>query len=246
MRGSSSILLVDCGAYGRAQRWQCPGTSPGGLPHRQPWKDWFVDLDIRAFFDSDWGRVGGRRTRRGGVRAHSRGFPVVSRRLPQLRDGVNALAARRVASPSLACYRASLQLPGPDSRPQRRQAHGSTGGSSSRATSSSASSIGCAWIRRPGAAGAGTEPVLRDARHSLVWRDGWKAVALHSGAPSGWSHFAQDRSALSHVQEHRSECHDLADENPELLKELIALWHYEAGQYYGLPLQDRTAIDVLT
>jgi arylsulfatase A-like enzyme len=79
-----------------------------------------------------------------------------------------------------------------------------------------------------------------------IWRDGWKAVALHAGAPAGWSHFAQDRWALYHVQEDRSECHDLADQHPELLQELIALWHYEAGQYFGLPLEDRTAIEVLT
>ena len=79
-----------------------------------------------------------------------------------------------------------------------------------------------------------------------IWRDGWKAVALHAGAPAGWSHFAQDRWALYHVEEDRSECHDLADQNPELLQELIALWHYEAGQYFGLPLEDRTAIEVLT
>jgi hypothetical protein len=79
-----------------------------------------------------------------------------------------------------------------------------------------------------------------------IWRDGWKAVALHAGTPAGWSHFSQDRWALYHVQEDRSECHDLADEHPELLQELIALWHYQAGQYFGLPLEDRTAIEVLT
>ena len=40
--------------------------------------------------------------------------------------------------------------------------------------------------------------------------------------------------------------HDLADENPGLLKELIALWHFEAGRYFGLPLEDRSAVEVLT
>ena len=79
-----------------------------------------------------------------------------------------------------------------------------------------------------------------------IWRDGWKAEALHAGAPSDWSHFAQDQWALYHVQEDRSECHDLAKENPELLQELIALWYAQAGQYFGLPLEDRTAIEVLT
>ena len=79
-----------------------------------------------------------------------------------------------------------------------------------------------------------------------IWRDGWKAEAIHAGAPSGWSHFSQDKWALYHVEEDRSECHDLADQHPELLYELKALWHFEAGQYFGLPLEDRTAIEVLT
>jgi len=79
-----------------------------------------------------------------------------------------------------------------------------------------------------------------------IWRDGWKAEALHAGAPSDWSHFAEDTWALYHVEEDRSECHDLADQHPELLAELKDLWHVQAGQYFGLPLEDRTAIEVLT
>jgi len=79
-----------------------------------------------------------------------------------------------------------------------------------------------------------------------IWRDGWKADALHAGAPADWSHFASDKWALYHVEEDRSEMHDLAGEHPELLAELVDLWHYEAGQYFGLPLDDRTAVEVLT
>ena len=79
-----------------------------------------------------------------------------------------------------------------------------------------------------------------------IWRDGWKANAVHAGAPSQWSHFADDRWELFHVEEDRSEVHDLADEHPSLLKELIALWHFEAGKYFGLPLEDRSAVEVLT
>jgi arylsulfatase len=79
-----------------------------------------------------------------------------------------------------------------------------------------------------------------------IWRNGWKAEALHAGAPSGWSHFAEDRWALYHVDEDRAELHDLADEQPELLENLKALWHVQAGRFSGLPLDDRTAIEVLT
>ena len=79
-----------------------------------------------------------------------------------------------------------------------------------------------------------------------IWRDGWKADALHAGAPADWSHFASDKWALYHVEEDRSEMHDLAGEHPELLAELVDLWHWQAGQYFGLPLDDRTAVEVLT
>ena len=79
-----------------------------------------------------------------------------------------------------------------------------------------------------------------------IWRDGWKAEAIHAGAPADWGHFAEDRWALYHVEDDRSECHDLAGKHPELLEELIDLWHFQAGQFFGLPLEDRTAIEVLT
>jgi arylsulfatase len=37
----------------------------------------------------------------------------------------------------------------------------------------------------------------------------------------------------------------VAAENPALLAELVALWHVEAGKYFGLPMEDRTALEVL-
>ena len=79
-----------------------------------------------------------------------------------------------------------------------------------------------------------------------IWRDGWKADAVHPGAPSDWSHFTDDKWALYNVEVDRSECHDLADKHPELLEELKALWHVQAGQFLGLPLENRGAIAVLT
>jgi arylsulfatase A-like enzyme len=79
-----------------------------------------------------------------------------------------------------------------------------------------------------------------------LWRDGWKVDAIHAGAPSDWGHFAEDKWALYNTEVDRSECHDLADQNPELLKELVAMWHFQAGQFFGLPLEDRSALAVLT
>jgi arylsulfatase A-like enzyme len=79
-----------------------------------------------------------------------------------------------------------------------------------------------------------------------LWRDGWKVDAIHAGAPSDWGHFSQDKWALYHTEEDRSEVHDVGDQNPALRDELIALWHFQAGQFFGLPLEDRSAVAVLT
>ena len=79
-----------------------------------------------------------------------------------------------------------------------------------------------------------------------LWRDGWKVDAIHAGAPSDWGHFALDKWALYHTEADRSEVHDVADQNPELLAELVAMWHFQAGQFFGLPLEDRSALAVLT
>jgi len=79
-----------------------------------------------------------------------------------------------------------------------------------------------------------------------LWRDGWKVDAIHAGAPSNWGHFGSDKWALYHTEVDRSEMHDLGDQNPELRDELIALWHFQAGKFFGLPLDDRDAISILT
>ena len=39
--------------------------------------------------------------------------------------------------------------------------------------------------------------------------------------------------------------HDLAGQHPEKLRELVNLWFHEAGRYHGLPLEDRTAVEIL-
>ena len=79
-----------------------------------------------------------------------------------------------------------------------------------------------------------------------LWRKGWKVDALHAGAPSGWSHFANDTWALYNTDADRSEIHDVSDQFPELRDELVALWHVQAGQFFGLPLDDRSAQEILT
>ena len=71
-----------------------------------------------------------------------------------------------------------------------------------------------------------------------IWHDGWKAVAVH-GPIGGIGNFDKDAWELFHTDEDRSEAHDLAEQHPEKLKELVNLWFAEAGKYDVLPLDDR-------
>ena len=71
--------------------------------------------------------------------------------------------------------------------------------------------------------------------HRAIISDGWKAVTRHTkGGP-----FDDDVWELYHLDEDRSECHDLAAPIPDKLAELIALWWDEAEDQGVLPLDDR-------
>ncbi len=77
-----------------------------------------------------------------------------------------------------------------------------------------------------------------------IWQDGWKAAALHAPI-SDKGNFDQDRWALYHVAEDRSESTDVADQYPDKLKELIDVWFEEATNNFVLPLDDRSATEIL-
>ena len=79
-----------------------------------------------------------------------------------------------------------------------------------------------------------------------IWHKGWKADTIHPSAPGDWSHFTEDVWELYNTEVDRSECKNLADQEPVKLRELQDLWFVEAGKYFGLPLEDRGAIAVLT
>ncbi len=78
-----------------------------------------------------------------------------------------------------------------------------------------------------------------------IWHQGWKAVTTHP-AISGWSNYTQDTWELYHTAEDRSESKNLAEQYPDKLQELIGLWFFEAGKYQGFPLDDRSAVEILT
>jgi arylsulfatase A-like enzyme len=71
-----------------------------------------------------------------------------------------------------------------------------------------------------------------------IWHQGWKAVTEHGPVPIGLGSFDNDRWQLFHTDEDRAEAHDVADENPEKVKELKDLW-LESGREVRRPPAQR-------
>jgi hypothetical protein len=78
-----------------------------------------------------------------------------------------------------------------------------------------------------------------------IWHEGWKAVTTHPTL-SGWSHFNDDEWELYYTEVDRAETHNLAATRPEKLRELVNLWFAEAGANGAFPLDDRSAVELLT
>jgi arylsulfatase A-like enzyme len=79
-----------------------------------------------------------------------------------------------------------------------------------------------------------------------IWHKGWKAATAVPAAPESWGDFSQQRWELFDTETDPAECHDLAAQHPAKLQELIDLWWVEAGTYQALPLESRSAVDILT
>jgi arylsulfatase len=78
-----------------------------------------------------------------------------------------------------------------------------------------------------------------------IYHQGWLASTLHPPI-SGWGKFHLDEWELYHLAEDRSQLHNLAADHAERLEELKALWSYNAGVYKGLPLDDRTPLEIIS
>jgi arylsulfatase len=78
-----------------------------------------------------------------------------------------------------------------------------------------------------------------------LYHQGWLATTVHPPI-SGWSQFEKDQWELYHLAEDRTQLHDLAAEQPARLEHLKGLWWYNAGLYKGLPLDDRSALEILS
>ena len=78
-----------------------------------------------------------------------------------------------------------------------------------------------------------------------LYHQGWLVNARHPPI-SGWSDFDRDVWELYHLAEDRTQLHDVAAAEPERLERMKELWSYYAGVYNGLPLDDRTALEILS
>ena len=99
-------------------------------------------------------------------------------------------------------------------------------------------------FERARGADAQEAPVLRDARHA---RDlGGRLEGRDRARPDiGLRPFRRRRLAALPHRRRPPEAHDLAAEEPEKLKQLIAAWFEEAEQVDVLPLDDRFPIEII-
>jgi arylsulfatase A-like enzyme len=72
--------------------------------------------------------------------------------------------------------------------------------------------------------------------HRAIYSDGWKAVTRHTPGVA----YSDDDWELYHVATDRSECVNLARDEPERLAGLVDLWWQQAREHAVLPLDDRT------
>jgi arylsulfatase A-like enzyme len=78
-----------------------------------------------------------------------------------------------------------------------------------------------------------------------IYHQGWLANTLHPPI-SGWSNFDKDVWELYDLKTDRAQSKNVADAHPERLEQLKGLWFYYAGIYNGLPLDDRSALEIIS
>jgi arylsulfatase len=60
---------------------------------------------------------------------------------------------------------------------------------------------------------------------------------------SGWGAFEKDEWELFHLDTDRAQANNVASDHPDRIEAMKGLWFYYAGQYNGLPLDDRSALE---
>ena len=79
-------------------------------------------------------------------------------------------------------------------------------------------------------------------QRGLYYR-GWLANTIHPPI-SGWSNYEHDLWELYNLRKDRAQMNNLAAEHPDVLEKMKGLWFYYAGIYQGLPLDDRSALEI--
>ncbi len=91
-----------------------------------------------------------------------------------------------------------------------------------------------AGIENPDAPSNHTEQYYECIGNRAFYRDGWEVVTFHQALTP----FREDRWQLFHTENDPTQCHDLADEHPELVKELVSAWDDAAWENQVFPLYE--------
>lgn len=101
-----------------------------------------------------------------------------------------------------------------------------------------------AALTDPTAPGRGTQFYSMLGQRAM-YHDGWLACTVHPPL-SGWSDFDNDEWELYHLAEDRTQLHNMAGQEPQRLERLKGMWFHHSGLYQGLPLDDRSAAEIIT
>ena len=106
-------------------------------------------------------------------------------------------------------------------------------------------SFGCFDHRSQFSAPSASSGSLRCSVSVRFYHQGWLANTLHPPL-SGWSRVRSGRVEVPYrLADDRTQSHNVADKYPDRLEAMKGLWFYNAGVYSGLPLDDRSAMEIL-
>ena len=78
-----------------------------------------------------------------------------------------------------------------------------------------------------------------------IYHQGWLANTVHPPL-SGWGNYEHDVWELYNLKEDRAQMQNLAGEKKDMVELLKGLWFYYAGVYQGMPLDDRSALEIVS
>lgn len=91
-----------------------------------------------------------------------------------------------------------------------------------------------ASIEDPAAPSNHTEQYYECIGNRAFYRDGWEAVTFHQALTP----FKEDRWQLFHTEQDPTQCEDLSDQHPDLVKELSSAWEEAAWDNQVFPLYE--------